>query len=166
MTDEEVIDHTPVGYRWLIVYAAIFKRVLANDPMTTGERLKMLEALNGMVGGWFTTAALAVLAPADDATMAIVREAWKLDGDNPALSPSFDVLTGSEVFDSLVRANPSILAAIKICTRGRDRASAPQRSDAPQPPAQSTGQDAPYIGPRIERAAEPQRAGGVDFDLF
>jgi hypothetical protein len=164
----EADDIAPVGYRYALLMATIFKRVLASDPMTVGERLGMLEALNGMVDAWFTAAGLAVLAPADDATMAIVREAWKLDGNNPGLSPSFDVLTGSEVFDSLVRANPSILAAIKICTGGRDRAPAPQPSETPRPqPGQgSTGQATPYIGPRLERAAEPLRAGGVDFELF
>jgi hypothetical protein len=162
----EADDIVPVGYVYTLVMAAIFKRVLASDPMTVGERLGMLEALNAMTDAWFTTEALAALAPADNATMAIVREAWKLDGGNPALSPSFDVLTGSEVFDSLVRANPSILAAIKICTGGRDRAAAPQPSETPPQPGQSTGQAAPYIGPRLERAAEPQRASGVDFDVF
>jgi hypothetical protein len=162
----EADDIVPEGYRYVLVMATIFKRVLANDPATIGERLEMLEALNAMVDAWFTTEALTALAPADDATMAIVREAWKLDGGNPALSPSFAVLIGSEVFDSLVRANPSIAAAIKLCTQGRDRAPAPQRSDAPQPPAQSTGQDTPYIDPRLHPPAEPQRAEGVDFSLF
>lgn len=166
MTDEEAVDHTPLGYRWLILYATIFKRALANDPMTIGDRLDLLEALNGMVDGWFTADALAVLVPADDATMAIVKEAWKLDGDTPALSPSFAVLIGSEVFDSLVRANPTIVAAIKLCTRGRGRAPAPQPPETPQQPAQSAGQDTPYIDPRLHPPAEPQRAGGVEFDLF
>jgi hypothetical protein len=165
MTDEEVIDHTPVGYRWLIVYAAILKRVLANDPMTTGERLEMLEALNTMTGAWFTTEALALLAPADDTTLEIVRMAWRLDRDDATGSASFDVLTSEEVFSDLARLNPTIVAAIKVCTRGRDRAPAPQPSETPQA-ASAAAANAPPIGPRLERAAEPQRASGTDFDLF
>jgi hypothetical protein len=161
----EADDIAPAGYRYALLMATIFKRVLANDPMTTGERLQMLEALNGMTDARFTTEALAILAPADDATMAIVREAWKLDGDNAALSPSFAVLTGSEVFDSLVRANPSIAVAIRICTRGGDRAPAPQ-SEASSQPNESTAANAPNTDPRLERTAEPQRASGVEFDLF
>jgi hypothetical protein len=164
MADEEVIASVPSGYRWLVLYATLFKRCLACDPMTVGERLELLEALNRMTDMYFTAEALALLAPADDGTIAAMRAAWQLDGDS-ALSPSFEVLTGAAVFDSLVRANPSILAAIKICTRGQDRAPAPQPSETPQQPA-TTAASSPYTGPRLGRPAEPQRAGGIEFDLF
>jgi hypothetical protein len=113
----EADDIVPDGYRYAFVMATIFKRVLANDPMTIGERLEMLEALNAMVDAWFTAEALALLAPADDTTLEIAREAWKLDGDNDA--QSFALLTSEEVFGNLVRANPSIMDAIKACSRKR-----------------------------------------------
>jgi hypothetical protein len=162
MSEADDIQGVPVGYLYALLMATIFKRALANDPMTTGERLTMLEALNGMVDAWFTTEALAALAPADDATLAIVREAWKLDGDRDAVS--FNVLTREEVFSNLARLNPTIMAAIGICTRGRDRAPAPQPPAAPTQTA-SAG-PSPYFDPRLRPPAEPQGASGVDFDLF
>jgi hypothetical protein len=156
-------DIVPDGYRYALLMATIFKRVLGNDPMSTGERLQMLEALNGMTDARFTTEALAILAPADDATMAIVREAWKLDGDNATLSPSFDVLTNEEVFNNLVKANPSIAEAIRLCQR-RDQPPAPPEAAQQQVP--SMDPNATHIHPRFEHVAAPLVAKGVDFDVF
>lgn len=161
MTDDEAILHTPTGYRWLILMATVLKRWLATSPMTASDQLEILEGLHHMTGDNFNAAALTVLAPADDATMRVVREAWKLNGDG-RLSPSFDVLTSADVFSNLARANPSLLQAIRIMWPDAPPNAAPETSP-PQPPATMP---APYIGPHHDRTAEPQLAQNVDFPLF
>jgi hypothetical protein len=73
----------------------------------------VLEQLNGLVDEYFTPAALAAINPADNVSAQIIREANKLDDDHNWRNVY--VLTSSEVFGNLVRLNPSILEAMKLC---------------------------------------------------
>jgi hypothetical protein len=165
VTDERE-ETVPNGYRWLIVMATIFKRTLAQDPMTAAQRLEMLEALHAMTDQFFTPVALAALEPADSITVSILREAWRLDGDTD--DQSFAVLTSPEVFRNLLAANRSIAAAIALCA-GRHRPSAPPAAASPDAPPQApspTAASVNYRDPRLEPTPAPTRAGGIDFDLF
>jgi hypothetical protein len=109
--DETLILYTPRGYKHALVLVSYFKRALARESMTVGERLEILEGISAMVDGYFTAAALALIAPAGDTDAQMIEAALSLDHEND--ERSFSVLTGWEVFGNLVRLNPTIMAAIK-----------------------------------------------------
>jgi hypothetical protein len=166
-SDDTDIERVPAGYKHTLLIVAVLKSALATCEMTAREQLEILETLNGLVDSYLTSAALAALEPAEPATIEVVRQAWRLDGNTD--KPSFAVLTSPEVFDNLIAANPSIARAIELCAR-RHRPSAPPAAASPDVPPQAPSPTAasapPYFDPRLEPNAEPQIAQGVDFDLF
>jgi hypothetical protein len=119
--DRNLILHLPSGYRHIFLLASYFKRLLATRTMTVGDRLEILEALASMAGegpGTIKPEALAIVKPANDISAQIIEEARKLDTDDDPLGQrSFDVLTSQETFETLVRANPSIMEAIRLGPR-------------------------------------------------
>jgi hypothetical protein len=116
--DENLVTHVPVGYRHVFLIASYVKRLLATRTMTVGDRLEILEGLARMADGSFSSIrpeALAIIKPADDISAQIIEEARKLDTDDEQRDRrSFDLLTSSETFAILVRANPSIMEAIRV----------------------------------------------------
>jgi hypothetical protein len=107
--DERLIVHTPVGYRYTMVFVAHVKRALVSCEMPVGARLQMLEAINGSVDSYFTAAALAAIEPACDTEAQMIEECLKIE-DGKGL----DLLASWEVFGHLLALNPSLLAAIKL----------------------------------------------------
>ena len=76
-------------------------------------RLEALEALHRQITPWVTTEVLAAIRPADDVTLRIIAEAESLDTEGDDGLRSYKVLTSWEVFNDLVRLNPSLLDAMR-----------------------------------------------------
>jgi hypothetical protein len=135
----EMVLHTPTGYRYTLVIVAYTKRVLVSYEMPVGVRLRMLEAINGFVDKIFTEAALALIEPACDTAMEMIRECMRVDEGNPRCGKAFDLMASSEVFGHLLKLNPSMLAAIKLfpgnVAQARSQAPQPVVPTAPAPPA-------------------------------
>jgi hypothetical protein len=115
--DETLILNIPTGHRYTFLIASYIKRWLATEKMTVGLRLEMLEGLSRMADGNFGSVkpeALALIKPADDISTQIIEEARKLDTADDGDQRSFDILTSWETFGTLVRANPSIMDAIRL----------------------------------------------------
>jgi hypothetical protein len=115
--DESAIAHTPTGHRYTMIIAAYVKRLLVTPAarFTANDQLKMLEGLASLIGTYFTADALAAIDPACDVFMSMVDEAKRANKDPKRCNESFEILTSWEVFNHLVRLNPSLLEAIKIC---------------------------------------------------
>jgi hypothetical protein len=122
--DERLVVGTPIGYLYTLVIVAHTKRVLVSYEVPVGERLRMLEAINGFVDNIFTAEALTVIEPACDTAMEMIRECMKVDEGNPRCGKAFDLLASWEVFGHLVVLNPSLLAAIKLFRRNTPGAAA------------------------------------------
>lgn len=114
--DEKLAANVPCGYRYTIVLVAWTKWALIScNDMPVGDRLRMLEFINGFVDGYFTEAALAAIEPACETAVEMIRECLKVDeGDDPRRGKSLDLMASWEVFGHLVELNPSMLAAIKL----------------------------------------------------
>jgi hypothetical protein len=112
--EAEMVLHTPIGYRYTLVIVAYTKRALVSYEIPVGERLQILEAINGFVDKTFTEAALAVIEPACDTAMEMISECMKVDEGNPRCGKAFDLMASSPVFGHLLKLNPSMLAAIKL----------------------------------------------------
>jgi hypothetical protein len=113
--DALLVNHTPVGYRYTMVLVAWTKAMLVScKNMPVGDRLRMLEAINGFVDDNFTEAALAAIEPACPTAVEMIQECLKVDEGNPRSGKAFDLMASSEVFGHLLKLNPSMLAAIKL----------------------------------------------------
>lgn len=125
-----VICHVPVGYLYTTLVISLLKRTLLVCPMDTGERLEILEQLNGLATGPISPIALSLIAPMCDTAYRMVEAACQLDPpdeypypehDPDALNrtcpgrKSFAMLTSWEVFGHLRRLNPSIDEALLLC---------------------------------------------------
>jgi hypothetical protein len=110
--DEALITDLAPGYKYDLVIASVIKREIITEKMTAGDRLELLEALGKAVDRRFTSEAMSLIEPADATSLAMVREAWKLDSEDA--HPSFELLTSEEVFGNLCALNPSLLAAIRV----------------------------------------------------
>ena len=132
--DEEMVAHFPVGYWPSLIIIACTKRTLLGE-LLVGERVQMLQWLNDQAWGAVTAAAVARVEPANDTFMAIVGEAMKLDdGRTDDRCPEgFKVLERWSVFWDLLRLNPSMLEAIRLCQRHAVTAPSPT---APAQPAE------------------------------
>jgi hypothetical protein len=117
--DERAVAHTSPGHRWGMVLASYLKRILImpEAKLTANEQIRVLEFLAGIVDTVFDSEALAAIEPACDTAMDIVRTAMGADTDRKRINESFDILTSWEVFWHLVRLNPSLLEAVRICQR-------------------------------------------------
>jgi len=97
--DEQILLHVPPGYRFAFITAALTKRALATDGIKVGDRLHLLEKLNGLTDRYFTADILAMSEPMSNLEFEIFREARSLDadGDKSGIA-SFKVLTSHRVF--------------------------------------------------------------------
>ncbi len=114
--DQEAIGRVPAGYRRTVLCAALLKRALAPANLPAGERLDLLEKLNGLTDGQFTAAMLAAVQPMSDVECAMIAAAMSLDGARAdGRCPAADaVLRRADVFTHFAAANPSLLVALKL----------------------------------------------------
>jgi hypothetical protein len=138
------IEIVASGTRYTFVAIALAKRALQTPGIKTGDKLHILE----MINGWAGPDILAMIDPMSDLEFQIFREAKSLDIEGGNLSPaqktqaSFDILTGA-VFPHFVALNPGIANAIRW--RGPSQsATAPQTSA----PDGSASQPASGDGPK------------------
>jgi hypothetical protein len=111
MTDVEQLR--PV-YSTELLFVAVTKRWLLGE-LSVADRLAYLEWLAARTGS-ITPDVVAAIQPADDTTLQIVTEAARLslnNDDNGAAT--FAVLERSDVFGDLLKLNPSMLEAIRLC---------------------------------------------------
>jgi len=115
---ERMVASVPPGYRYSLVLAGYFKRVLTSQELSLGERLAILEGLDSFAHGNLTSATLAAVAPAGETTVQIIEQALRLDLDAGSEGEaSFGVLTRPDVFGNLLRLEPSLGDAIRLMSR-------------------------------------------------
>lgn len=126
------------GHTMVFIVAALTKRALQDDKMEAGDRLHLLEKLNGLTDQYFTADMLALIDPMSNLEYQIFREAKSLDIKAAGLSPaqqtqaSYEILTSSQVFSHFVTLNPGMANAIRMHENPR-RADAALRSPAAAP---------------------------------
>jgi hypothetical protein len=116
--DPAVFVRLPSGYRANLIMIALAKRWLARDDITVAERLRTLKAIKGMAHGLIGKPALAAIEPANDTFEAIVAKGVRLsiaqDDDGTAM---FKILEQPDVFENLLKLNPSLIRAAELCQR-------------------------------------------------
>ncbi len=123
-----MVRYVPVGYRSEMVLVAWTKAMLVScKNMPVGDRLRMLEAINSFVDAYFTEAALAEIEPACDTAIEMIHECLKVDEGKPRCGKAFDLMASSGVFGHLLKLNPSLLEAIRLC-RGNGTAAVPAQN--------------------------------------
>jgi hypothetical protein len=98
-------------------FISFLKHQLLAAGLSVGERLRMLEAIDGCAIGPLTPQAIAVIEPANEVFAAIVVEAIRHAAGSEDGAPCFDVLERPAVFADLVRLNPSLRQAVALCWR-------------------------------------------------
>jgi hypothetical protein len=135
------------GHCFMMIAIASAKRCLAEMPMTVGQRLRVLEQINGAVDINLTAEMVQLIEPASDIELAMVDAARALDPkerkpDDP-MPPSLDLLGRRDVLECFARHNAGIRAVIeRMSDRGRQayahatdvQASLNQRPDYFPPP--------------------------------
>jgi hypothetical protein len=114
-TNDELCSLVSTGHKMDFIAVALTKRVLQTPNIKPGEKLYLLEKMNGMTDIYFRAEMLAMIEPAGDIECQIISEANSLDprGDTTHGMASYRVLTSPNVFQHFLTLNPSILAAIK-----------------------------------------------------
>jgi hypothetical protein len=106
--DEELLAHA-TGYLDNLVDISLIKRVLQDETMPPGLRLRFLEILNKLVHGHLTLEAMQAVAPACDTAMKMLDEMKQLEiGDKLRLMSTWNVAA------AFCNLNPSIIEAIKL----------------------------------------------------
>jgi hypothetical protein len=113
------------GHCFAMIAIASAKRCLAEMPMTVGQRLRVLEQINGAVDINLTAEMVQLIEPASDLELAMIDAARALDPkeskpDDP-MPPSLDLLGRRDVLDCFAKHNAGIRAAIE-CVRERHAA--------------------------------------------
>jgi hypothetical protein len=149
------------GHAFIMVATAAAKRVLADVPMTAGERLRVLEQINGAVDINLTAEMVQMIEPASDPELAMIDAARELDpkelkSDDP-VPPSVFLLGRRDVLDCFAQHNKGIRAAVELM-RERDRqwyaTASPttnQRSDYFPPSARAY--EAPWVNELKQKQA-------------
>jgi hypothetical protein len=96
------------GHRYVLICAAMLKRVLADSDLKPGDRLDLLEKLDSLEDREISRDMLAAIEPASDGEVAIVGEAEGLDSHANRGNASFRVLTSNEVFAMFKSLRPAI----------------------------------------------------------
>jgi hypothetical protein len=106
--DEQLLAHTPPGYRQDLIEIAQIKRLLLSE-MPPDLRLRFLQTMNDRVHGILTVEAMQRIEPACDTAMKMLDEMKVLsDGDKRKLFMRWNVIA------EFINLNPSILEAIKL----------------------------------------------------
>ena len=87
------------------------KRVLLTYKMTVGDRLKFLNGLAECVHGIVTAEAVAAIEPIENIGEQILSEICSLPVEKQTTA-----FGDGDVFRILARLNPSLLAALRLCT--------------------------------------------------
>jgi hypothetical protein len=116
--DPDVAMRLPSGYRANLAMISLAKRWLTRDDLAVAERLHTLKSIKEMACGLITAPALAAIEPACGVFEEIVAKAVKLSiaskDDGAAMCK---VLERPEVFENLLRLNPSLIRAAELCKR-------------------------------------------------
>src|SRR5262245_48696112 len=107
------------GYRANLIMIAMTKKWLERDDLSVADRLSYLEHLNTAAFGALSKAAVNAVEAASDAFEEAFNDAMRVDSSENQAATAFGILERDEAFASLVRLNPSILTAIKLCSRPR-----------------------------------------------
>ena len=113
--DEKMIAFVPPGYMYELVLIAYFKGELGKGNLTPAGAVDRLEYLDGVANNYLTPAAIAAVSPGGDEFMGIVADALKLDLGSKGGFASLDALSCWEAFTGLIKLNPSLLDAIRLC---------------------------------------------------
>jgi hypothetical protein len=114
---DAAIINLPPGYRADLALISYFKHELVSCELTVGERLRMLEAIEGCVRGPLTAAAITAVEPANEALAAVITQAIRAAAGSEDGAPCFDIL--DRTFEDLMALNPSIRQAVTLCCRRR-----------------------------------------------
>jgi hypothetical protein len=104
--DENIILHTPIGLRYILVSIAEVKWFLSED-IPAEYRLKFLEFIDSHTD-LFTPEAIALVEPMNAEGRELIKEARKLG------NKWLDVVARWEVFNAFIALNPSMLDALKM----------------------------------------------------
>jgi hypothetical protein len=111
--DELRIVYIPRGHLFNFAEISVLKRSLLTAKMTAGERLKILDCIARCIFGPVTQEAIAAIDPCCDAGAEIIREINSLP-----LEKRSTAFGDGDVFRLLAKLNPSLLAALRLCTLG------------------------------------------------
>jgi hypothetical protein len=112
--DELLTVYVPPGHMLTLIGTALMKRAVQSPGIKPGEKLRLLEMVNGWTDLWFTPEMLALVDPMSDTEFQIYREAKSLDPeDDKRCQASFDVLSSPRVFWHFFTLNRGIANAIK-----------------------------------------------------
>jgi hypothetical protein len=103
--DERLLAWLPPGYRVPLILIAQTKRIVMGE-IPPVERLELLEKMMSLANGILTPAVLAQVEPAGDVETKMFAEA----------RGNYDALQAWDVFLQFTRANPSIIAAVRMCS--------------------------------------------------
>ena len=109
--DDYRMVHMPIGHLFSLAMVATFKSALLTLEMTTGERLKFLEGIARYVDGPITAAAVEAIEPYCATGAAMMAEINSLPIEKQTIA-----FQGGDVFRLLARLNPSLLAALRLCS--------------------------------------------------
>src|SRR5262245_61081772 len=96
-----------------LIFVAYFKRELVSGELSAGERLRILEWLDGCACGPVTGEAIAVIEPGNEVFAQIITEAVRAAAASEDGQPCFDIL--ERAFNDLARINPSLGQAVALC---------------------------------------------------
>jgi hypothetical protein len=106
--DEERLAHA-LGYADSLIDISLIKRVLQDETMPPGLRLRFLVVLNKLVRGHLTLQAMQCVTPADDTSMQM------LDAMKPlAVEDRSKLMDRWNVIAAFCNLNPSIISAIAL----------------------------------------------------
>jgi hypothetical protein len=114
MTEAEMTALTPLGYRFVLLFAAYLKYGLEREA-DPHQRLWSMEALETLGREPMPIDAIKTIAPMPTIGIEIMDTAFALDRDSArGCENSYHVLTRNDVFEKLCDINPSLKQAIFI----------------------------------------------------
>lgn len=118
--DDYPMVYMPPGCLINLAYVSYFKLALLTVEMPAAVRLRLLEAIAGMVSGSVTAEAVAAIEPACNTAVEMFHELHKVG--TTQVSRAFH---DGNMFSLLAKLNPSLLRALELCHRHQP---APQAS--------------------------------------
>jgi hypothetical protein len=115
--DEAAVLGFPIGYRPNLIMIAMTKKWLAADKLPLNERLFYLEELDKMAFGAITPEVVAAIEPACSVFEEIFTQAMRVNTGDNQCETAFGILERDEVFQDLLRLNPSLSTAFRKCRR-------------------------------------------------
>ena len=111
---DEMVANLPPGYRADLAFVSLWKRWLMGE-LSLADRLRTLEAIGACARGPVTAAAIAAIEPANEVFAQIITDAIRLAAGSEDGKPCFDILERADVFEDLMRLNPSLGQAVALC---------------------------------------------------